>query len=94
MGKRGAGLAALGPVAEVCTLVFLCASARVCVCVCMSMRFVSFHLRVCVCVCLSSCLRVYVFDHVFEMILGSFFIKFRSILRSSWTLFGVFSVAF
>ena len=65
LGKGGAGLAPLGPLAEVCMLVFLCASACVCVCACMSMRFVSYvcvYLSVCVlsffvsaCVCLCSC---------------------------------------
>ena len=53
LGKGGAGLAPLGPLAEVCMLVFLCASACVCVCVCMSMRFVSFRVYVCVSVFLS-----------------------------------------
>ena len=51
LGKGGAGLAPLGPLAEVCMLVFLCASACVCVCVCMSMRFVSFRLCVSLYVC-------------------------------------------
>ena len=60
--RVGAGLAPLGPLAEVCMLVFLCTSAWVCVCVCMSIRFVSFRVRVfvflsffvsaCVCHCL------------------------------------------
>ena len=84
LGKGGAGLAPLGPLAEVCMLVFLCASACVCVCACMSMRFVSFRLCVSlyyVCSCLSSCLRVYVFVRVFGMIFGSFLIKCHSIFN-------------
>ena len=56
LGKGGAGLAPLGPLAEVCMLVLSCASACVSVCVCMSMRFASF--RECVFVCVRVFLRV------------------------------------
>ena len=79
LGKGGAGLAPLGPLAEVCMLVFLCASSCVCVCVCMPMRFISFRVCVFLCSYLSSCLRVYVFVRVLGMIFGSFLIKRRSI---------------
>ena len=58
LGKGGAGLAPLGPLAEVCMLVFLCTSAWVCVCVCMPMRFVSFRVCVFLCFCVLVFLRV------------------------------------
>ena len=63
LGKGGAGLAPLGPLAEVCMLVFLCASAWVCVCVCMSMRFVLFRTRVFLCVVFSfvMCVSLFLF---------------------------------